>query len=208
MTQVGFARVISDHDRIALIAEFFVIESARGKGLGTALLKCILESLASQTRRVMIRCGSQSNGLIGFLRSKAGMSSMITELEPNLSCLIKNVKRSPDWRKTSEWIYETHPQYFASTDRALLYAEDIHGYLHTLYWGTKVKREHVETDLGNSACIGVYHRGISGLGKSISSSEDACLISIPRACWICKMDNGWNNLCISCRCIHKATSYW
>lgn len=210
MTQVGFARVISDRDRFAWIAEFFVIESTRGKGLGTALLKCVLESPACQVRRLMVRCGSQSKDLINFLRLRAGMHSIVTELEPKLSCLIKNVQRSSDWTKKTEWVYETHPEYFASTDRALLDPDDIYGYLRTMYWANKIRREQVETEVKNSACIGVYRREQSGTGRSgkSTSPKGNFLIRISRARWICQMGNGWNNLCISFRCIHKGASRW
>jgi N-acetylglutamate synthase-like GNAT family acetyltransferase len=40
--QVGFARVITDHVRFGYIADVFVIEKYRGRGLSVWLMKCIL----------------------------------------------------------------------------------------------------------------------------------------------------------------------
>ena len=39
--QVGFARVISDYATFAYIADVFVLESHRGRGLGKELMECI-----------------------------------------------------------------------------------------------------------------------------------------------------------------------
>lgn len=39
--QVGFARVISDHSTFAYLADVFILESHRGRGLGVWLMECI-----------------------------------------------------------------------------------------------------------------------------------------------------------------------
>ncbi len=41
--QIGFARVITDLATFAYLADVFIIEDHRGKGLGKALIKAILE---------------------------------------------------------------------------------------------------------------------------------------------------------------------
>ena len=41
--QVGFARVISDFATYAYIADVFVLESHRGRGLGKGLMECIVQ---------------------------------------------------------------------------------------------------------------------------------------------------------------------
>jgi ribosomal protein S18 acetylase RimI-like enzyme len=41
--QVGFARVVSDFATFAYIADVFVLESHRGRGLGKDLMRCIKE---------------------------------------------------------------------------------------------------------------------------------------------------------------------
>ncbi|HUL82493.1 MAG TPA: GNAT family N-acetyltransferase [Gammaproteobacteria bacterium] len=43
MRQVGFARVISDRATIAYLADVFVLDEYRGRGLGTWLVGCVLE---------------------------------------------------------------------------------------------------------------------------------------------------------------------
>jgi len=41
--QVGFARVISDYSTFAYLADVFVLEEERGKGLSKFLMECILK---------------------------------------------------------------------------------------------------------------------------------------------------------------------
>lgn len=41
--QVGFARVISDYSTFAYLADVFIIETERGKGLSKWLMECILK---------------------------------------------------------------------------------------------------------------------------------------------------------------------
>src|SRR6266567_934639 len=49
--QVGFARVISDFATYAYVADVFVLESHRGRGLGKALMGSIMEHPALQGLR-------------------------------------------------------------------------------------------------------------------------------------------------------------
>ena len=49
--QVGFARVISDFATYAYVADVFVLESHRGRGLGKALMGSIMEHPALQRLR-------------------------------------------------------------------------------------------------------------------------------------------------------------
>ena len=43
LTQVGFARVITDRATFAWLCDVYVAETARGAGLGTWLVACVLE---------------------------------------------------------------------------------------------------------------------------------------------------------------------
>ena len=49
--QVGFARVISDFATYAYVADVFVLESHRGRGLGKGLMECIMQHPALQGLR-------------------------------------------------------------------------------------------------------------------------------------------------------------
>jgi len=49
--QVGFARVISDFATYACVADVFVLESHRGRGLGKGLMECIMQHPALQGLR-------------------------------------------------------------------------------------------------------------------------------------------------------------
>src|ERR1700690_1065414 len=40
--QVGFARVITDKSTFALLADLFILEAHRGKGLSKCLMRCIV----------------------------------------------------------------------------------------------------------------------------------------------------------------------
>jgi GNAT superfamily N-acetyltransferase len=49
--QVGFAKVISDFATYAYVADVFVLESHRGRGLGKALMRCVVQHPALQGLR-------------------------------------------------------------------------------------------------------------------------------------------------------------
>jgi GNAT superfamily N-acetyltransferase len=49
--QVGFARVITDFATYAYIADVFVLESHRARGLGKALMECIMQHPSLQGLR-------------------------------------------------------------------------------------------------------------------------------------------------------------
>ncbi len=42
-TQIGFARVISDYASYAYLCDVYVLDSYRGKGLGTWLMSCVMK---------------------------------------------------------------------------------------------------------------------------------------------------------------------
>ena len=47
--QIGFARVVTDRAVIAFLADVFVIEPYRGRGLGKFLMRCVMAHSALQT---------------------------------------------------------------------------------------------------------------------------------------------------------------
>jgi GNAT superfamily N-acetyltransferase len=49
--QVGFARVVSDHATFAYLADVFVLDAYRGRGLGNWLVECILDHPELQSLR-------------------------------------------------------------------------------------------------------------------------------------------------------------
>ena len=50
-TQIGFARVISDYTTFGYLADVFIIEAERGKGLSKWLMECILKHKQLQALR-------------------------------------------------------------------------------------------------------------------------------------------------------------
>jgi GNAT superfamily N-acetyltransferase len=71
--QVGFARVVSDYATFAYIADVFVLESHRGRGLGKLLMECIKQHPKLQGLRRWNLCTADAHGLysqFGFTTPK------------------------------------------------------------------------------------------------------------------------------------------
>ena len=51
--QVGFARAVTDGATFAYVADVFVVPEHRGRGLGTLLVRCVMDDLAP-VERVML----------------------------------------------------------------------------------------------------------------------------------------------------------
>ena len=69
--QVGFARVITDEATFAYLADVFVDEKFRGKGLSRWLVKCVLEHPSLQGLRRFLLATRDAHGLyekMGFKR--------------------------------------------------------------------------------------------------------------------------------------------
>ena len=62
-TQIGFARVISDHATFAYLADVFILESHQGHGLGKWLVQTILEHPDLQGLRRWILATRDAHGL-------------------------------------------------------------------------------------------------------------------------------------------------
>ena len=68
--QVGFARVVTDHVSVAYLADVFVLESQRGKGLGVWLVETIAGVPELQNLRRWILATRDAHGLyrkVGFV---------------------------------------------------------------------------------------------------------------------------------------------
>jgi GNAT superfamily N-acetyltransferase len=61
--QVGFARVVSDRLTFAYLADVFVLEPERGRGLGTFLMACVLEHPDTRTVRYWTLFTRDAQGL-------------------------------------------------------------------------------------------------------------------------------------------------
>jgi GNAT superfamily N-acetyltransferase len=62
-TQIGFARVVSDHATFAYLADVFILESHQGHGLGKWLIQTILEHPELQGLRRWILATRDAHGL-------------------------------------------------------------------------------------------------------------------------------------------------
>jgi GNAT superfamily N-acetyltransferase len=49
--QIGFARIVTDYSTFAFLADVFILEEFRGKGLSKWLMNCILENIELQKIR-------------------------------------------------------------------------------------------------------------------------------------------------------------
>ena len=61
--QVGFARVITDKSTFALLADLFILEAHRGKGLSKWLMRCIVGHEDLQGLRRLLLLTSDAHGL-------------------------------------------------------------------------------------------------------------------------------------------------
>jgi GNAT superfamily N-acetyltransferase len=62
-TQIGFARVVSDHATFAYLADVFILESHQGHGLGKWLVQTILEHPELQGLRRWMLATRDAHGL-------------------------------------------------------------------------------------------------------------------------------------------------
>jgi GNAT superfamily N-acetyltransferase len=73
--QLGFARVLTDYGRLAYLGDVFVVEGARGQGLGKWLVECVLEHPALARVPRWLLGTADGHGLyerFGFVRAEAG----------------------------------------------------------------------------------------------------------------------------------------
>ncbi|HEX7390710.1 MAG TPA: GNAT family N-acetyltransferase [Acidiphilium sp.] len=61
--QVGFGRVVTDHASFALLADLFVIEGHRGRGISKWMLRCIIDHEALQGLRRWLLLTSDAHEL-------------------------------------------------------------------------------------------------------------------------------------------------
>jgi GNAT superfamily N-acetyltransferase len=72
--QIGFARVVSDFTTFAYIADVYVVESHRGRGLGKRLMQCIMDYEELQGLKRWILATADAHGLY----SHFGFTSLVT----------------------------------------------------------------------------------------------------------------------------------
>ena len=73
-TQIGFARLITDYSRFAYLADVFILEEFRGKGLSKWLMKKIIDAPELKTVKGWLLKTSDAHGLykkFGFVSPKS-----------------------------------------------------------------------------------------------------------------------------------------
>jgi len=84
--QIGFARMITDKTTFAYLADVFILENYRGRGISKLLMKTILEHQDLQGLRRMVLATSDAHGLykkFGFT-ALAKPSTFMELLDPNV----------------------------------------------------------------------------------------------------------------------------
>ena len=61
--QIGLARVVTDKSTFALLADVFILEAHRGKGLSKWLMRCVVEHEDLQGLRRLLLLTSDAHGL-------------------------------------------------------------------------------------------------------------------------------------------------
>jgi GNAT superfamily N-acetyltransferase len=61
--QIGFARVVTDKSTFALLADLFILEAHRGKGLSKLLMRCVVGHEDLQGLRRLLLLTSDAHGL-------------------------------------------------------------------------------------------------------------------------------------------------
>jgi N-acetylglutamate synthase-like GNAT family acetyltransferase len=61
--QIGFARVVTDKSTFALLADLFILEAHRGKGLSKWLMRCVVGHEDLQGLRRLLLLTSDAHGL-------------------------------------------------------------------------------------------------------------------------------------------------
>ena len=61
--QVGFARIVTDRSTFALLADVFILEPHRGKGLSKWLMRCVVAHQDLQGLRRLLLLTSDAHGL-------------------------------------------------------------------------------------------------------------------------------------------------
>ncbi|MBC9879053.1 GNAT family N-acetyltransferase [Bradyrhizobium sp. INPA01-394B] len=84
--EVGFARVVTDRSTFALLADVFILEAHRGKGLSKALMRLVVEHPDLQGLRRFLLLTSDAHGLYSqFGFEPIGSPSRFMEvLRPNV----------------------------------------------------------------------------------------------------------------------------
>jgi GNAT superfamily N-acetyltransferase len=84
--QVGFARVVTDRSTFALLADVFILEAHRGKGLSKALMRRVVEHQDLQGLRRFLLLTSDAHGLYSqFGFKEIGSPARFMEvLRPNV----------------------------------------------------------------------------------------------------------------------------
>lgn len=90
-TQMGFARVITDGATFGYLADVFVLEAHRGKGLSKWLLSCIQQHPELQGLRRMLLTTKDAHGLY----QQFGFTQLGTP-ERLMECHMPNVYQQPE----------------------------------------------------------------------------------------------------------------
>lgn len=159
--QIGFARLISDKSRFTWLADFFILPSHRGFGLGKALLHSLLDCSEFKVHNQMVDTrGSQE--LDNLLKKYAGFKATSEDKNETMYRFGKQAINPP--LETALTPHPTLQEYFASANKDLLDIPFIHGYLITSYWSSGVSIEAIKCRIANSDCIGIYRKADNGGG--------------------------------------------
>ncbi|HTL97362.1 MAG TPA: GNAT family N-acetyltransferase, partial [Holophagaceae bacterium] len=85
-TQVGFARLVTDHATFGYLADVYVLEAHRGKGLSRAMVETLLAPAEAQGLRRIMLATRDAHGLYAKLGFEA-----VADPTPLMQILRKDV---------------------------------------------------------------------------------------------------------------------
>ncbi|KIM25838.1 hypothetical protein M408DRAFT_25950 [Serendipita vermifera MAFF 305830] len=181
LKQVGFSRAISD-TRFTWLADFFILPSYRGMGLGKALLAVLLASPSFKAKRQRVDVGN-SIGLQSLLQKYGGFIPLTYPDAGGIPVMSKEVPNECESHDEPSPTPDTEPvhhpffkEYFVSTRNDLIQFSVVHEFLKGAYWSRGIEPGTLQREMAASDCISLFHQA--------SNNGDAEPRQIGSARWV------------------------
>ncbi|KIM19755.1 hypothetical protein M408DRAFT_25954 [Serendipita vermifera MAFF 305830] len=162
--QVGVSRVISDGPRFTFLADFFILPSYRGMGLGKALLAVLLASPSFGSKLQRVNIGN-SIELRSLLQKYGGFKPATFPDAAGIPFMIKQIPNEYESHDECSSILDMehvqHPslkEYYLSTRTDLIQLSIVYEFLKTAFWSKQVEQENLPKEVATSDCISIFYK--------------------------------------------------